>query len=70
MLLFSYAFMGGMGISGLIGIGLNVFSVIHKKKKGIGIKNNIVYLMLFALTLLFALTFLFARLLFQAAMSV
>lgn len=59
-----YAYFGGMGISGIIGIILNVVSIIYKLRTKESIKNNIVYLLLFVLTIPWA------WLLFQAAMSV
>ena len=64
MLLSMYAVLGGMAISCVIGIVLNVISVLLKRKRALPFKSNILYLILFTLSLPCAW---FA---FQAAMSV
>lgn len=63
MLLTTYT-MFGLGASGIVGVVLNIFSIIFKKKKQMRVKNNIVYIVLFGLTIPFA------WLLFNIAMSV
>ena len=64
MALYFYVFGGGMVVSGIIGIVLNVFSIICKKKKQLRITNNIVYCILLALAIILS------WLLFHALMSV
>ena len=59
-----YAYMGGLGISGIIGIVVNVISVIGKKKNCQKIQINILYFFLFGITILVS------RFLFFAAMSI
>ena len=53
-----------LGVSGLLGVALNTFSLIYKRKKQIAFKKNIVYIILFALTIPLS------WLLFNTAMSV
>ena len=64
IMLFIYAAMGGMGISGVAGSILNVITIAFKKTHKVSIVKNVVYLVLFLLTIPFA------YLLFCAAMSV
>ncbi|MBQ8541674.1 MAG: hypothetical protein IJ435_09415 [Clostridia bacterium] len=54
----------GLGASGIVGLILNIVSIVIKKKKQMSIKNNIVYIVLFLLTVPLAWV------LFNAAMSV
>lgn len=59
-----YAFMGGLGISGIIGIVVNVISLIWKKKNCQKIRINVLYIFLFGFTILISIF------LFFAAMSI
>ncbi len=64
MLLTAYAFMGGLTISGILGFVLNIISIFYKKEKDMSTRNNVVYIILFILTIPLA------WLLFNMAMSV
>ena len=64
MLLTTYALFGGLAISGIIGFVLNIISFFYKKEKDMSIRNNVVYIILFILTIPLAC------LLFNMAMSV
>lgn len=44
-----YSFFG-LGLSGIVGAVLNIISVILKRRKGNKIKGNIIYILLFLLT--------------------
>ena len=64
MLLTAYAFWGGLAITGILGFVLNIISIFYKKEKDMSIRNNVVYIILFILTIPLA------WLLFNMAMSV
>lgn len=50
MILSAYSVFG-LGISGVVGCILNLISIIYKKRKSINVTNNIIYIILFVLTI-------------------